>query len=116
MQLTAQLGRRLDELHLVALFLDGIHVAELRGGRVTPGPGHDDRANSLCLAICMAMQAAIKPRSLFDLSSTITTSRVPWGRRAGADQDRGEHIVRTPTGEVEVYRDLTESPGRNCSI
>jgi hypothetical protein len=57
----------------------------------------------------MAMQAAIKPRSFFEVSS-ITTSRVPWGRRAGADQDRGEHIVRTPTGEVEVYRDLTESP------
>src|SRR2546427_10666203 len=26
-QLTAQLGRRLDELDLVALFLDGVHVA-----------------------------------------------------------------------------------------
>jgi hypothetical protein len=26
-QLAEQLGRRLDELHLVALFLDGVHVA-----------------------------------------------------------------------------------------
>jgi hypothetical protein len=74
---------------------------ELRGDRVTPGPGHDDRANSLCLAICMAMQAAIKPRTFFEATS-ITTSRV---RRAGADPDRGEHMVRTPTGELEVYRD-----------
>ena len=29
---------------------------ELRADRVTAGPGHDDRANSLCLAICMAIQ------------------------------------------------------------
>jgi hypothetical protein len=75
---------------------------ELRGDRVTPGPGHDDRANSLCLAICMAMQAAIKPRSGFEVSS-ITISPVPW--RRAADPDRDEHMVRTPTGELEIYRD-----------
>jgi hypothetical protein len=49
----------------------------------------------------MAMQAAIKPRTFFDVTS-ITTSRV---RRAGADPDRGEHMVKTPAGELEVHRD-----------
>jgi hypothetical protein len=50
------------------------------------------------------MQAAITPRSFFEVS-VITTSRVPWMRRAAADHDRGEHMVRTPTGKLEVYRD-----------
>jgi hypothetical protein len=76
---------------------------ELRGDRVTPGPGHDDRANSLCLAICMAIQTAIKPASFAEVSF-VTTSPLSGVRRAGAGQD-GHHLVRTPTGKLEDYYD-----------
>jgi hypothetical protein len=76
---------------------------ELRGDRVTPGPGHDDRANALCLAICMAFHSAIKPAAFASVTS-ITTSPLSWVRRAGAGQD-GNHLVRTPRGQLEEYRD-----------
>jgi len=35
---------------------------EQRGDRVTPGPGHDDRANSLCLAIFVLQREVLPPR------------------------------------------------------
>jgi hypothetical protein len=76
---------------------------ELRGDRVTPGPGHDDRANALCLAICMAIHSAIKRDSFAGVTS-VTKSPLSWAQRAGAGQD-GNHLVRTPTGRLEVYRD-----------
>jgi hypothetical protein len=63
---------------------------ELRGDRVTPGPGHDDRANALCLAVCMAIHSAIKPVSGFSVTS-FTTSPLPWVRRA--------EVYRDPRGE-----------------
>ena len=51
----------------------------------------------------MPIQDAIKPGSFAEVSS-VTTSPLSWARRAGAGQD-GNHWVRTPTGELEVYRD-----------
>ncbi len=61
---------------------------ELRADRVTAGPGHDDRANSLCLAICMAIQAAIKPPSFAEVRS-FTTSRVSSVQREVYRDPRG---------------------------
>jgi hypothetical protein len=76
---------------------------ELRGDRVTPGPGHDDRANALCLAICMAIHSAIKPAAWGEVTS-VTRSPLSWAQRAGAGVD-GNHLVRTPDGRIENYRD-----------
>ena len=62
---------------------------ELRGDRVTPGPGHDDRVNALCLAICMAIHSAIKPVSFASVTS-VTTSPLHWLRREVYRDPRGE--------------------------
>ncbi len=65
-QLTAQLGRRLDELDLVALFLDGVHVA----GQtliVALGVAADGRKTPLGIRLGSTENAAICTELLQDL-------------------------------------------------
>ncbi len=59
----------------------------------------------------MAIQGAIKPASFAEVRPIPTSRGGPvasrlaaWVRRDGAEQE-GNHLVRTPTGELEVYRD-----------
>jgi hypothetical protein len=52
----------------------------------------------------MAVHSATKPASFADVSS-VTISPLSWAqRRAGVGED-GYHLVRTPTGKLEAYRD-----------
>jgi putative transposase len=81
-QLTAQLGRRLDELDLVALFLDGVHVA----GQtliVALGVAADGSKTPLGIRLSSTENAAICTELLQDL---VNPRAAP--RRPGAVRDR----------------------------
>src|SRR4029453_14618801 len=64
----------------------GLRNPELRGARVTPEPGHNNRANALCPAICKAFHSAIKSESGYSVTS-VTTSPLHWVRRAEVYRD-----------------------------